>query len=110
MATFHVNEVARAVLIMKDAEGNVTNEYDVAGGIQWTSTDPTVAVVGDEDVDPKDAVVNFLALGSCRIEVSFDGRIGPDENRITAAADVDVVPGEAVAGELTLEMVMVPTP
>lgn len=110
MADWHVGEAPKAVLTMRDVGGAITRDYDDVAGIQWSSTDPNVAEVTDPDADPFDAVVEMKELGSCRVEVAFDGRKGPDENRITAGADINVVPGEAVSGELTLELVVVPPP
>lgn len=84
---------------MTDANGNPTTVYDVAGGIQWTSTDASKVAVADDDADPHDARVDVLALTEgvpVRIGVSFDGDPGEGVRTVAGESeDLNVVPGEA---------------
>jgi hypothetical protein len=101
----HVGEVGVITVIMKDAQGNVTTDYDVLGGVQYSSTNPAAVAVTDEDANPTDAHLAFQALSGegedVFIDVSFDGRVGPEEHRVNLRSEaIRVVPGAAVAGEI----------
>jgi hypothetical protein len=104
-----VGDQGDVVVEMLDANGNVTDDWDSAGGVQWTSTLPSAFNVTDADANPKDAVIDFLALTAAGeegfIECSFDGRVGPGERRITArSVSLAVVPGEATGARVQVTM------
>jgi hypothetical protein len=102
----HIGEDVHVRVTMRDAGGNVTDRYDVAGGIQWTSTDEAIVAVEDDDADPKDARVTVMSLGGpVRIGVSFDGDSGAGVRQVSGESeDLNVVPGDAVAGEVVVEI------
>jgi hypothetical protein len=104
-----------ARVIMRDASGNETQSYDVAGGVLWESTDDTKIAILDDDADPRDAVVSVLALteeGSpVRLSVSFDGDSGSGVRTVRGESeDLNVVPGDATGAEITIEFRAAPAP
>jgi hypothetical protein len=55
----HIGEPnVRARVRMRDANGNLTTSYDVAGGIIWNSSDETKVAIVDDDADPHDARID----------------------------------------------------
>jgi hypothetical protein len=103
----HIGETGTAVVTLRDKDGNVTGNYDETGGIVWRCTDPAAASIVDEDVNPFDARFQFSALSAepFYFECEFDGRRGEEENRVTVRSQpIRVVAGEAVAGEIQVQM------
>ena len=103
----HVNETGRAVVTLRDKDGNETSNYDDVSGIAWSCTNPSAAEIVDEDAEPKDATFRFLALADepFFFECTFDGKKGPEENRVTLRSQpIRVVEGEAVGGEIQVQM------
>lgn len=108
MADLHIGDDVVVEATMTDANGNETTVYDVAGGIQWTSTDASKVSVTDDDADPHDAAVEVLALTEgtpVRISVSFDGDPGTGVRTVTGETeDLNVVPGEATGVQVVLKV------
>jgi len=110
---FHVGDVADVQVELTDARGQTGATWDESGGMIYTVSHPDAVTVGDEDADPMDAEVNFTDLTpdgeDAYIEVSFDVRIGAEENRLTLRSQTfSVVPGEATGGRMTLVLRPVP--
>ena len=103
----HIGDNVRARVQMTDANGNPTTTYDVAGGIDWDSTDPDKVSIADDNADPHDARVEVLALTEgtpVRLSVSFDGDPGEGERRVSGESEeINVVPGPATGAEVVLE-------
>lgn len=62
----------------------------------WGSSDPSVAQVVPDPVDPLSALVVAQGVGVANISFSADARIGEGEKVIAASDTVTVVQGEAV--------------
>ena len=106
MADAHIGDLGRAVVKMTDANGNPTDSYDNMSGIQYESSDPSKVTVVDDDAEPRDATLEFLALtegAPVTITVRFDGDPGNGERAITLQSEpINVVPGEATGGEVQI--------
>jgi hypothetical protein len=108
MVDLHVGDSnVRARVRMRDANGNETDSYDVAGGVTWASSDPSKVAITDDDADPKDARVVVLALtggAPVWLNVSFDGDPGDGTRAVEAQSeDINVVPGDATTAEVVIE-------
>jgi hypothetical protein len=107
----HVGEVGVAEVEMRDAQGNVTDDYDKVAGIQWSTTDPASVTLVDDDANPKDATFNFLAITTAPVTatVMFDGDAGDGVTQITGTSEeINVVPGPARSGTVTIKMSTAP--
>ena len=107
-----VGQPGVAELEVKDADGNITPDWDFAGGTVWNSTAPDQVVVTDTDpqVNPLDAKIQFFALTEedAFVEVTFDLRSGPDEDRRTfRSQSIAVVPGPATDAEVRISFTQV---
>jgi hypothetical protein len=104
MVEAHIGELGIAEVVMHDADGNPTDSYDTMTGISYASTNPTAVNVVDDDAEPKDARVEFLALADgVTITCTFDGDPGDGERPITLVSEeINVVPGEATGGEIKI--------
>lgn len=76
-----------------DKKGNPAGLADVT----YTSSDPNVASVTQDTVDPSKAVVKAVAAGTAQINVSADADLGDGVNTLTGALDVTVVAGQATS-------------
>lgn len=109
-------QTGKARVIMRDVDGRVTDDWDVTGGINWSSSHPDAVEVVDEDLEPRDASFRFPALtpegAEAFIEAQFDGRVGPETNAITLRSPgirvLEPPPGEAVGGEVEITLEQVP--
>lgn len=111
----HVGEHGIVEVEIHDAQGNVTTDWDIAGGVKWSSTNEVAVPVSDMDLNPQDAEVEFAALTGegeeVFIECQFDGRVGPEEKPIMLRSQsIAVVPGEATSGVVNIRMVPVEPP
>lgn len=105
MVQAHVGDIGVAEVHMTDAQGNDTDSYDVMSGISYVSSDPDSIEVVDDDAEPKDARLNFLALTDApqQVTVTFDGDPGDGVRSITLVSeDIEVVPGPATGGTVTI--------
>jgi hypothetical protein len=103
----HVGEVGIAEVEMRDADGNVTDDYDKVAGIHWSTTDPSKVTLVDDDANPKDARFNFLALTTTPVTASctFDGDAGDGVTQIEGASEeINVVAGPARSGTVTIKI------
>jgi hypothetical protein len=103
---------AEVELTPLDSEGRPTKNWDEAAGVQYTTSDPAVSEVVDEDANPLDAVINPLVAAPGVMQTLtavFDGKVGPEENKITLVSEeyevVEPPPGEATSGVITLRFV-----
>lgn len=107
MVQAFVGQKGTAKVTMYDADGRQTDSYDVMSGIQYSSTDPNVVSVLNEDEEPRDAELMAHAEGQATITCTFDGDPGDGLRSITLQSPpIDVVlppPGQAVTG--TFEVV-----
>jgi hypothetical protein len=93
---------------MLDAQGNETDHYDLMEGIQYTSDDPAVATIVDDDAMPKDARIEAVGLGTTRLHCRFDGDPGSGLREILLESEeIVVVPGPATGGEFTVTFTQV---
>lgn len=103
----HVGELGHVEVEIHDAQGNITTDWDVVGGVRWRSTNEAAVFVSDTDANPQDAEIEFRGLTSADefLECEFDGRVGPDVNLITLRSQsLAVVPGEATGGVVNVFM------
>ena len=102
----------KARVQMRNKNGQPTLTYDVAGGIEWTSSDDTKAAAVDDDADPHDARIDILDKtepGSpVRIGVSFDGDPGDGVRMVEAEAEINVIDGQATGAEIFIDIVEEP--
>lgn len=104
----NIGQLGVAEVEIHDANGNPTDNWDMTGGITYTSTNPDAVSVFDDDANPKDARIQFNALTTedVFIDVSFDGRVGDEVNTINLRSQsIAVVPGEAAGGTVTVRFV-----
>jgi hypothetical protein len=101
-----LGQPVKALVKMFDANGQETDSYDKMTGIKYTSRNPDVATIVDEDAEPKDAMIQTLSLGEVQFDVIFDGDPGDGVREIALLSDVlrvvPVPPGEAVSAEVVL--------
>jgi hypothetical protein len=112
MVELHVGDSnVKVQVVMRDANGAETNDYQ-AGSIIWSSTDGSKVAVVDDDADPKDARVDVLALTEgtpVRLSVNFDGDAGDGEDPVHGETeDIFVVPGPARTAEVIIKTVATP--
>jgi hypothetical protein len=121
----HVGENGVAEVLIYDATGAQTSNWDKTGGITYSSSNPAAVTVVDDDANPQDARVEFLVVthqfnsntgevvpdpeADVFINVSFDGRVGPDVSTINLRSEaIQVVEGEATSGEVIIRFEQVP--
>jgi hypothetical protein len=110
MVDVHVGDPGVAEVEMRDAQGNVTDNYDKVSGIQWTTSDPAVELV-DDDANPKDARFNFVSVTTAPVTATcmFDGDAGEGLVSITATSEeINVVPGPASSATVVIKMTAAP--
>lgn len=66
-------------------------------GVTFATSDPNVATVVQDAVDPSKALVVAGLPGTCQIQVSADADLGEGVTKIEGVLDVEVVAGQAVA-------------
>ena len=88
---------AGLAVVWKDKKGNVAK---VDTTLVWQSSNTAVASL-QVAVDTSSAVRLGGQVGNCQISVQGDADLGEGLKPITALLDVEVIAGEAFAGELT---------
>jgi uncharacterized protein YjdB len=88
-----------ATVVYKDARGNAAK---VDGPPVWSSSNEAIVTVAAR-ADAMSATVTAAGVGSAQISVRADADLDAGKEReLIATADVEVVAGEAVVGEITL--------
>ena len=105
----HIGDLGVAEVVMRDSPSNPTDRYDSMSGIAYSSSHPTAVNVVDDDAEPKDARVEFLALTNgeeATITCTFDGDPGDGITTVVLVSEgIMVVPGDAVGGEIKIRFV-----
>ena len=91
---FTIHKARTATAKFTDADGNQT---EVDGVSQWASTNPGVASVTPSE-DGKTCRVSPDAIGTSQIQCIADPKFGPEQGELILMGDIEVKPGEAVAG------------
>lgn len=95
------DKTAGAAVAYVDAKGNPAT---VDGAPVWTSSDETILTVAAA-ADGMSAVVTPVGpLGTAQIKIDADADMGAGVTDIITLADVEVVAGQAVAGNVTLTL------
>ena len=108
-----VGQLGKAKVVMRDADGRETDSYDEMIGIGYESSNPDAVSVVDDDAEPRDARLEFLAPTDepVFIDVTFDGDPGDGMRPIRLRSDgITVVlppPGDAVSGDVIVEFTQV---
>ena len=98
MFTLPSDKTASASLSYVDDKGNPAK---VDGAPVWSSSDEAVLTVVAAD-DGMSAVVTPVGLGNAQIRIDADADLGAGVESLTTLADVEVVGGKAVAGNVAL--------
>lgn len=98
MFTLPSDKTASASLSYVDDKGNTAQ---VDGAPVWSSSDEAVLTVVAAD-DGMSAVVTPVGLGNAQIRIDADADLGSGVESLTTLADVEVVGGKAVAGNVAL--------
>lgn len=96
MPDLNINNIQEVVLLasFQDAAGN---PVAIDGSPQWLSEDPLIGSITPDATDPFKAIFSTTGtLGTTRVVVSGDARIGPQEVLITGAFEIEVTASEAV--------------
>jgi hypothetical protein len=95
-----VGHIGTIDVTWQDADGNAVS---VDGPTTWASTDTSIITV--EVSTGNDHIANWhtVGIGLASIYASGDADLGEGVKKITATTDFQVIPGEAVAGEMNVE-------
>lgn len=112
--TAHMGDPGEVQVEIRDANGNITDNWDVESGLVMQIQNAAgeevpgfINIVDDGDGDPSDAVLEFVQLTTedLFLDVRFDGRVGPDVNEIHArSGSIAVVPGEATGATVLIRV------
>jgi hypothetical protein len=101
MFTLPDDKTASATVAYVDAKGNPAT---VEGAPVWSSSDETLITVAAAP-DGMSAVVSPVGpLGAAQVRITADANLGAGVSEIITLADVEVVGGQAVAGNVTLTL------
>ena len=106
MTDVSIGQQARVVVNLRDAKGDPIDVFDRAAGVEYTSSDPAVVEIqGEDDENPLDRSLAFLAEGTATLEIQLDGAPGPVERKITLRSEpINVHPEGAHSGEVVIEL------
>src|SRR5215831_3725354 len=99
-ASMRVGTYATVSVEWTDKGGNTVGVEH--GSVNWASSDPTICTVTPATGNP--AIANLYApgkIGKVGIHATGDADLGDGVKNVTATLDVEVISGEAVAGEIT---------
>lgn len=97
-ATMQVGSYATVSVEWKDKGGNVVR---VDGPTKWESSNPGVCQIEGAAGNPQ--IANLYApggIGVVKVNATADADLGEGVKAVTATLDVEVISGEAVAGEI----------
>lgn len=98
MFTLPDDKTASAAVSYVDAKGNAAK---VEGAPVWSSSDDTILTV-EAAADGMSATITPAGpLGTAQVKVEADADLGPGVLPIITIGDVEVVAGQAVAGNVT---------
>ncbi len=93
------DKTASASVAYVDAKGN---QAVVDGAPVWASSDPSILAV-EAAADGLSATITPVGpLGSAQISITADADVGAGVTELVTLADVEVIAGSAVAGNVTL--------
>jgi len=98
MFTLPSDKTASATVAYVDSKGKPAK---VDGAPVWSSSDPAVLDVVAAS-DGMSATVTPVDVGSAQIKIEADVDLGAGVESLITLADVDVVAGKAVAGNVSL--------
>jgi len=98
MFTLPDDKTAAAAVAYVDAKGQPAK---VDGAPVWTSSDENVLTVA-ADADGMSATVTPVGLGTAQVKIEADADLGSGVESLITLADVEVVGGKAVAGNVSL--------
>jgi hypothetical protein len=101
MFTLPDDKTASAAISYVDAKGNAAK---VDGAPEWTSSDPTVLAVNAAPDGLTAEILPVGPLGTAQITVKADADLGAGVVELVTLADVEVVAGSAVAGNVSLTL------
>lgn len=92
-----------------DAKGHPAT---VDGDVEWSSSDEMIATVTADAADSTKATVVGVGtvLGIAQVIATADADLGQGVRQIMTTSDVEVVAGEAIAGQITVTGEAVPVP
>jgi len=93
----------RAVFV--DAQGNPTT-VDTRQAAVVELSDPNVATVVSVNPDGLSGTVQAISIGLCQVRIRADADRGDGYRELIVMGDLEVVPGEAVAGTVELTPVV----
>jgi len=99
-ATLQAGEYATVSVEWKDAGGRTVAVED--GSVNWKSSDTSICTVTQASGNP--AIANLYApgpIGTVSIQATGDADLGQGVQTVTATLQVEVITGEAVAGDIT---------
>src|SRR5262252_1529868 len=99
-ASMRVGTYATVSVEWTDKGGNTVGVEH--GTVNWASSDPTICTVTPSTGNP--AIANLYApgkIGTVQIHATGDADLGEGVKNVTATLAVEVISGEAVAGEIT---------
>lgn len=99
MFTLPDDKTASAAVAYVDAKGNPAK---VDGVPAWSSSDPAILDVVAAADGMSATVTPVGPLGTAQVKIEADADLGAGVTTIITLADVEVVGGEAVAGNVTL--------
>lgn len=100
MFTIPADKTASGAVSYVDAKGNPAQ---VEGAPVWSSSDPSIVDVVPS-ADGFSATVTPGAVGTAQIKVEADADLGAGVVPVIALVDVEVVAGQAVAGNVSLTL------
>lgn len=100
MFTIPADKTANGTVSYVDAKGNPAQ---VEGAPVWSSSDPSIVDVVPS-VDGFSATVTPGAVGVAQIKVEADADLGAGVVPVVGLVDVEVVAGQAVAGNVSLTL------
>lgn len=98
MTTLPDDKTASGTIAYVDAKGFPAK---VDGAPQWSSSDDTVFSVA-QDASGLAATITPTGLGTAQVRITADADLGSGVQEIITIGDIEVVGGQAVAGNLTL--------
>lgn len=110
--TAHVGDTGRTTVVLTDRRGLEGAKWDEAQGAMWETSHPEHVEVDDNDMNPLDAEVRFVQAlpegETATITFTCDSLEGAEVNELMLrSGTIEVLPpepGQAVSGELMIEL------